>query len=206
MPDEGDVHVDGKNTRDIRTDTEWLSSLDRFGIVTERAVLLEGLPLAASMALPFTLAIDPMPDEVRATVSRRSRSKSVWPRSGSGSGGGLSPEERVQVHLARALGVGPALLLLEHPTARLDSAAAEAIGRVVQRVAAGRGMAWLALTEDEQFVRGAGGTRAAAQARDGRPGRRGILAPAAGVWSLRAATSCRRFRCALEALPGRISP
>src|SRR5436853_5521753 len=43
LPDEGDVRVDGRSTRDIATDTEWLASLDRFGIVTDRAVLIEGM-------------------------------------------------------------------------------------------------------------------------------------------------------------------
>ncbi len=68
LPDEGDVSVDGHNTRDIATDTEWLASLDRFGIVTERAVLIDALPIAANLALPLTLAIDPMPEDVRASV------------------------------------------------------------------------------------------------------------------------------------------
>src|SRR6476646_10819570 len=43
VPDSGDIHVAGRNTREIATDTEWLLSLDRFGIVTARAVLIESL-------------------------------------------------------------------------------------------------------------------------------------------------------------------
>ena len=38
LPDEGDVRIAGTSTRAIATDTAWLSSLDRFGLVTERAV------------------------------------------------------------------------------------------------------------------------------------------------------------------------
>src|SRR6185295_19548033 len=60
LPDEGDIRVAGRSTRDIGTDTEWLASLDRFGMVTDRAVLIDGLSLAANLALPLTLAIDPM--------------------------------------------------------------------------------------------------------------------------------------------------
>ena len=41
VDDQGDVIVFGKNTREIRTDTEWLTSLDRFGLVSNRAVLLD---------------------------------------------------------------------------------------------------------------------------------------------------------------------
>ena len=174
VPDEGDVHVDGKNTRDIRTDTEWLSSLDRFGIVTERAVLLEGMPLAASMALPFTLAIDPMPDEVRANVEALAVEVGLAPERLQAPVAALSPQERVQVHLARALGIGPALLLLEHPTARLDSEAAEAIGRVVQRVARGASTR-LGGADRGRALRARRRRNAAApQTRDGRPGREGF--------------------------------
>jgi ABC-type transporter Mla maintaining outer membrane lipid asymmetry ATPase subunit MlaF len=159
VPDEGDICVDGKNTRDISTDTEWLSSLDRFGIVTERAVLLEGMPLAANMALPFTLAIDPMPAEVRAKVEALGAEVGLDPTRLTLPVAALSAEERVRVHFARALGTEPTLMLLEHPTARLEPASAEAIGRTVQQVAKARSLAWVALTADDYFARGAGGTK-----------------------------------------------
>ena len=70
VPDEGHVRVGGRDTRDIATDTEWLSSLDRFGIVTKRAILLDAMSVAANLALPNTLAIDPMADDLRARVGR----------------------------------------------------------------------------------------------------------------------------------------
>src|SRR5262245_55338547 len=69
VPDEGVVLVAGHDTRGIATDTEWLSSLDRFGIVTHRAVLIGKLPIEQNLALPLTLAIDPMSDQTRAAVS-----------------------------------------------------------------------------------------------------------------------------------------
>lgn len=158
VPDEGDILVDGQNTRDISTDTEWLASLDRFGIVTERAVLLEGMPLLANMALPFTLAIDPMPEDVRAKVEAIGAEVGLDAARLHARVAELSAEERVRVHVARALGTGPALLLLEHPTSRLQAEAAGAIGRMVRDVATKRGLAWVALTEDEHFARAAGGT------------------------------------------------
>ena len=158
LADEGDVIVAGTNTRDIRTDTEWLASLDRFGIVTERAVLLEGMTPAANMALPFTLAIDPMADDVRAKVEALAAEAGLDLRQLDAPVSSLSPEARVRVHVARALGTDPSLLLLEHPTARLDAGAAEAIGRTVRAICRARELAWLALTEGEHFARGAGGT------------------------------------------------
>ena len=51
----------GRSTADVSDGDEWLASLDRFGIVSERAVLLEGATLAQNLAMPFTLEIDPIP-------------------------------------------------------------------------------------------------------------------------------------------------
>ena len=68
LPDEGEVRVFGRNTADVSDGDEWLASLDRFGIVSERAVLLEGATLAQNLALPFALEIDPVPPETLARV------------------------------------------------------------------------------------------------------------------------------------------
>ncbi|HEX5068977.1 MAG TPA: hypothetical protein VFV78_02075, partial [Vicinamibacterales bacterium] len=70
VPDEGVVSISGRDTRDISTDTEWLTSLDQFGIVTRRAVLIETLSVAANLALPLTLSIEPMAAETRDRAAR----------------------------------------------------------------------------------------------------------------------------------------
>ena len=159
VPDEGEVRISGRSTRDIATDTEWLASLDRFGIVTERAVLLEGMSVAANLALPFTLAIDPMSDEVRVRVEALADEVGLSRSRLAAQASGMSGEERVRAHLARALGPGPEVLLLEHPTARLDAQGSEAIACTLKAVTSARRLAWVALTEDDQFARAAGGTR-----------------------------------------------
>src|SRR4051794_33049780 len=70
LPDGGDVRVFGRLTSDVADGDEWLTSLDRFGIVSERAVLLEGASLAQNLALPFTLDIDPVSPETLARVTQ----------------------------------------------------------------------------------------------------------------------------------------
>ena len=66
LPDAGTVHVFGHATSAIADGDEWLQTLDRFGIVTERAVLLDQLTVVQNLAMPFTLDIEPPPDDVRA--------------------------------------------------------------------------------------------------------------------------------------------
>src|SRR5205085_1813776 len=134
-------------------------SLDRFGIVTERAVLLEKMSVAANLALPFTLSIDPVPDSVRAQIEALADEVGLGRRRLDVAASAMAPDERVRVHLARALAPDPGLLLLEHPTAKLDPAAAEALGGTLKALASARRLSWVAVSEDDRFVRAAGGTR-----------------------------------------------
>ncbi len=168
VPDEGDVRIAGRNTRDIATDTEWLASLDRFGIVTERAVLLEGLSLASNLALPLTLAIDPMPEDIRARVNALAEAVGLAQGRLVAPAATLSAEERVRAHLARALGPDPQVLLLEHPTARLSTHEAQSVGSTLKEVSTARQLGWVALTEDEGFARAAGGRRLRLDVKSGR--------------------------------------
>lgn len=160
VPDEGEVMVAGHNTRSIATDTEWLASLDRFGIVTERAVLLEKLPIVANLALPLTLAIDPVPASVRVHVEALAALAGLGADRLDEPASTLTAEERIRVHLARAVAPGPELILLEHPTARVSNAAVSAdLGSTLKRVADARGIGWIALTEDATFASASGATR-----------------------------------------------
>jgi predicted ABC-type transport system involved in lysophospholipase L1 biosynthesis ATPase subunit len=153
VPDTGTLRVAGRDTREIATDTEWLSSLDRFGLVTRRAVLLDAMSIAANLALPMTLAIDPMSDDTRAAVESLAVSVGLAADRLDRPAASLSPDELVRVHLARALATGPEMLLLEHPTSEIrNQQESEALGRTLAGVAAARGLGWLAITEDEAFA------------------------------------------------------
>lgn len=160
LPDEGDVRIAGKDTRAIATDTEWLASLDRFGIVTDRAVLIEKLPTAANLALPLTLAIDPMTAETRRQVEMLAADVGLEPARLDDPASSLSAADRVRLHLARALAMNPALVILEHPTSHIeDRAQSRALGQMLRDCSAQRGFGWIALTADETFADATEGTR-----------------------------------------------
>ncbi len=160
LPDEGTVRIGGLPTSEIATDTEWLSSLDRFGIVTHRAVLIDKLSTASNLALPLTVSIDPVPADVLVRVGALARDVGLEGAALERQVGTLSEEERVRLHLARAVANGPELVLLEHPTARLagDRDASERFGRTLADLTRARNVGWIALTEDEAFAAAAGGT------------------------------------------------
>jgi putative ABC transport system ATP-binding protein len=153
LADTGTVLVAGADTRTITTDTDWLLSLDRFGFMTNRAVLLESLSVAANLALPMTLAVEPMAADVEAQVNALADEVEL-PRSRLPlKVTALTPLERARLHLGRALGPGPSFLLLEHPTDGLgNDTERRAFGRTLHGAAATRNAGWLALSNDSAFA------------------------------------------------------
>ena len=59
LPDAGEVRVFGRSTASIADSAEWLGVVDRFGLVSARAVLLEPLSVVQNLAMPFSLDIEP---------------------------------------------------------------------------------------------------------------------------------------------------
>ncbi len=180
LPDEGTVHVFGTNTRDIANDVEWLASLDRFGIVTPRAILLESMSLASNLALPFTVAIDPIAPDIRERLENVADDVELPRDRLNERVGDLNALERQRVHLARALAADPRVLLLEHPTASLSPAESAALGDTLRRVSDRRKLAWISLGEDREFAKRAGGTRFTLKPGSGDIARAGFLE---GLWS-----------------------
>lgn len=152
VPDAGDVRVFGMSTRAIETGDEWLASLDRFGIVTERAVLLDGMSIAQNLALPFSLDIDPLTDEVWARVREIARDVAIEETLLDRPAAQAELLTKLRIHLGRALAVGPSLLLMEHPTASLPRAEVPGFARMVRTAVETRGITLIALTEDTEFA------------------------------------------------------
>jgi ABC-type taurine transport system ATPase subunit len=152
LPDEGEIRVFGRSTADVANGDEWLASLDSFGIVTDRAVLLEGAALAQNLALPFTLEIDPIAPDTRDRVARLAAECDIAPEWLDQQAGGLPAAVKARAHLARAIALGPALLLMEHPAAALPEPARAGFGTVVARVCQARGLPTLMMTSDIGFA------------------------------------------------------
>src|SRR5687768_9828102 len=151
LPDEGTVQTFGSATGDITEGDAWLASLGRFGIVSPRAVLLEGSTLQQNLALPFTLELDPVPADVATQVLALAKECGIAPEHLSRMGGELPAHLRARTHLARALALNPQLLLIEHPTAEVDEAERVLLAHDFAAAMQGRNMAALILTLDVGF-------------------------------------------------------
>jgi predicted ABC-type transport system involved in lysophospholipase L1 biosynthesis ATPase subunit len=174
LPDEGEIRIDGRATADIRNEAEWIASLDRFGIVSPRAVLLSGATVRQNLAMPFTLSIDPLPDAIAERAERLAAEVGLASDLLDLPAGPAPPEAIVRVHLARALAIDPRVLVLEHPTVTLGAEAAPGLAADVARVATARHLAVIAVTEDDRFADALGGRRVRLDAATG------ALAPARG--------------------------
>ena len=58
----------GRATTEIADSADWLATVDRFGIVSERVVLLEQFTPLQNIAMSLTLDVEPLPDDVRQHV------------------------------------------------------------------------------------------------------------------------------------------
>ena len=153
LPDAGDVSVFGRPTKSISDSTDWLATVDRFGIVSERAVLLDGLTVIQNLAMPFTLAIEPPPDEVRVLAEALAREVGlpghVWTKPVAE----LDAAGWVRVRMGRAIALDPAILLLEHASAALERHDVAPLAADLRAVASRRGIALVAVTADAAFAK-----------------------------------------------------
>lgn len=152
LPDEGAVLTFDSSTADIADGEAWLASLDRFGIVSPRAVLLEGSTVQQNLALPFTLELDPVPADVAAQVAALAAECGIGAEELPRPAGDLPAHLRARTHLARALALNPQVLLIEHPTAEVAEAERPALARDFAAALQGRGAAALILTLDVEFA------------------------------------------------------
>lgn len=175
LPDAGEVSLFGQSTGAIDDHAAWLSLLDGLGVLTERAVLLESLSVRQNAALPFTLAVDPIPEDVRPGVDAVLRESGlpddVWDRPV----GAAGPDAQARVRLARAVALGPRLMLAEHPSASLPRETVARFGADLAAVARARGASLIVLTADDACARAVGGRRLVHDAKTGAFRRAGLL-------------------------------
>jgi ABC-type transporter Mla maintaining outer membrane lipid asymmetry ATPase subunit MlaF len=152
LPDRGDIRVFGRSTAAIQDSTEWMAFVDRFGLVTERAVLLDVLSVVQNLAVPFSLDIEPPGGDLRARAVALALEvgldEVVWDRRVAD----LDATSRAKIRLGRALALDPSVVLFEHPSAGVPRAEIGALGRHMRAVVERRGVAAVTLTADGDFA------------------------------------------------------
>ncbi len=152
LPEKGSVKVFGRDTASISDSDDWLATIDRIGIMTERSVLLEQLTVFQNLAVPFTLELDPVPEAERARLLTLADEVDIPADSLTSLVGSLPAGLRARLRLARAIALAPSLLLLEHATQSiLPRDDVTELARIVDRIAAERRLSLLVVTADAEF-------------------------------------------------------
>ena len=153
LPDEGSVTIFGRATSAITDSTDWLATIEQFGIVSERAVLLEQISAAQNIAMSLTLDIDPMAREVRHEVESLGAAVGLEAAVLDRPIHGTSVAIRHRIRIARAIAGQPKMLLVEHPLAGVDAGDVSALGGDLARVAESRGLAVVVLAGSVEAAR-----------------------------------------------------
>lgn len=175
-PDQGTVRLFGQSTETIDDYDGWLAMLDGFGLLTERAVLLDQCTIAQNLALPLTLSIDPIAADVVPAVEALADEVGIPRALLTGPVRGADPTVLQRLRLARALAPGPRLLVAEHPSASLPRPAVPGFAADLVRIAAARQVGLLAISADREFIRALGGTALTLDPKSGVLSRPGLLA------------------------------
>lgn len=153
LPDAGRIAIFGRATSDVSDAADWLSVVDRFGIVSARGVLLDAMTPLQNLAMPFTLDVEPLRTEVRAKAEALAAESglpaSIWDQKV----GTLDRAAHMRIRFGRALALDPAVVLLEHASAGLEPNDAASFAHMACASAATRGAAVLSFGVDERFAR-----------------------------------------------------
>ena len=128
VPDAGEVRVFGQPTTSIADRDGWLQTLDQFGLLTERAVLVEQLTVEQNLAIPYSLSVEDLSADLRARVARLAQEIGFATSDLGKQSGILPPLGRLRLRLGRALAMDPKVLLAEHPNATLAPDEARGFG------------------------------------------------------------------------------
>jgi ABC-type transporter Mla maintaining outer membrane lipid asymmetry ATPase subunit MlaF len=152
LPDSGSISVFGRRTAAIADAEAWVATLDQFGLISERAVMLDQLTTEQNLALPISLHIHTMPGDVRERVAAIATEVGLNRQQIEAQVATLDPLGRQRLRLGRALALAPRVLLAEHPNAPLSELDTRSFAAVFKRVVTSRQIAALVLTANREFA------------------------------------------------------
>jgi len=153
LPEQGAVAIFGRATSSIADSAEWFATVDRFGIVSERIVLLDQLTAAQNVAMSLTLDIDPVPEAIRRSIEALGREVGLTDEALGALVGAAASGVRQRVRLARAIAANPSVLLMEHPRASLANDEVAVFAADLARVADVRELAVVVLAAEADHAR-----------------------------------------------------
>jgi ABC-type multidrug transport system ATPase subunit len=156
LPDSGTVRVFGRATTEIADSIDWMDLLQRFGLFSDRTVLVEQLTVEQNLALAHTLEVDTLSDQLSRQLREIAETLGIETGLLARRVEGLNALEIALARLGRAVALKPDVLLAEHPTATLDGEQRVVFAKAAAAVVARYEMAAIYVTADHAFVRAVG--------------------------------------------------
>jgi len=153
LPDRGTIRLFGRLTADITDANDWLSVVDRVGIVSRRAVLLGTLSVVQNLAMPYTLEVEPPSPAVKERAVALAVRVGLREATFGKTIAELNPMDVFRVRFGRALALDPSIVIFEHPSVEVPPADATALAEQCREVASTSNIATVVLTADPEFAR-----------------------------------------------------
>jgi ABC-type methionine transport system ATPase subunit len=115
--------------------------------------MLDQLTAEQNLAMPISLHIETMPEDVRDRVRALAEEVKLSSAELGSAAALLEPLARQCLRLGRALALDPRVLLAEHPNAPLSEPDTLAFATVFRQIVARRGIAALVLTANSEFAK-----------------------------------------------------
>ena len=152
LPDSGEVRVFGRPTSAVATVDDWVADLDRFGLISDRAVLVEQFTTEQNLAMPLSLDLEHLTPTLREQIRLLANEVGLTDEELKARTAALPPAAQVRLRLGRALALDPRVLLAEHPNAALPTAELTRFAADLARITATRELASLITTVDSTFA------------------------------------------------------
>ncbi|MEW6355636.1 MAG: ABC transporter ATP-binding protein [Planctomycetota bacterium] len=146
-PDQGEIYVDGVDMTKLDGD-DLMRRRRRCGVLFQGAALFDSLTVAENISFYLDEHTDLPAEEIDKTVREKMRMVRLADELLDKKPAQLSGGQKKRVGLARALAMGPEIMLYDEPTTGLDPITADAINKLIRETQRRVGTTGIAVTHD----------------------------------------------------------
>jgi phospholipid/cholesterol/gamma-HCH transport system ATP-binding protein len=147
-PDNGEVWFDGKRIDNLR-ERDLVAVRKQFGFLFQMGALFDSLTVDDNIAFPLVEHTRKPPEEIAKLVKEK-LSLVGLPEVGKKMPGELSGGQKKRVALARAIALGPRVILYDEPTTGLDPIRADVINELILKLQRELKVTSIVVTHDMQ--------------------------------------------------------
>jgi phospholipid/cholesterol/gamma-HCH transport system ATP-binding protein len=145
-PDQGEVWFDGKNLTGT-SERQWIAIRQQFGFVFQQGALFDSMTVEDNVAFPLTEHTNKSPTEI-ARIVREKLEMVGLPETANRLPAQLSGGQKKRIALARAIALGPRVILYDEPTTGLDPIRSDVINELILKLKREMGVTSIVVTHD----------------------------------------------------------